>query len=283
MNLLIADDELVIRKGLLSLDWESIGISEVYSAGNGEEVKNLLLSAPIDLAIFDIKMPGMTGLELAAMIREYSLDTAVILLTGFSDFEYAIEALRNQVYEYILKPFRPREMLDVVEKVKRRLEEKRYQSMVVHKYEQNLDSSDVLTQLQSSFPKVSEITSQLLQNIADHYTEQIKLEELAEQYHFSASYLSRKVKNDTGYSFQDILKAVRLTNAIRYLFEGDKVWMACEKSGFRDQRYFSQVFRVVFDVSPTLLVKTMDSNHPSLKFFAILDVLVRKKETADEE
>ena len=68
MNMLIADDELLIRNGLLSLDWKSIGIEEVYSAGNGEEARDLLLSAPVDIVIFDIRMPGMTGLELAAMI-----------------------------------------------------------------------------------------------------------------------------------------------------------------------------------------------------------------------
>ena len=51
MNLLIADDEAVIRRGLLSLDWKSIGITDVYSVANGAEAKELLLSTPIDLVI----------------------------------------------------------------------------------------------------------------------------------------------------------------------------------------------------------------------------------------
>lgn len=65
MNLLIADDEAVIRRGLLSLDWKSIGITDVYSVANGVEAKELLLSTSIDLVIFDIRMPGFSGLELA--------------------------------------------------------------------------------------------------------------------------------------------------------------------------------------------------------------------------
>ena len=51
MNLLIADDEVVIRRGLLSLDWKSIGITDVYSVANGVEAKELLLSTSIDLVI----------------------------------------------------------------------------------------------------------------------------------------------------------------------------------------------------------------------------------------
>ena len=60
MNLLIADDEAVIRRGLLSLDWKSIGITDVYSVANGVEAKELLLSTSIDLVIFDIRMPGFS-------------------------------------------------------------------------------------------------------------------------------------------------------------------------------------------------------------------------------
>ena len=74
MNLLIADDEAVIRRGLLSLDWKSIGITDVYSVANGVEAKELLLSTSIDLVIFDIRMPGFSGLELAQMVKERSMD-----------------------------------------------------------------------------------------------------------------------------------------------------------------------------------------------------------------
>lgn len=78
MKLLIADDEAVIRRGILSLDWKSIGIDEVFSVSNGEEARELLLAVPVDIVIFDIRMPGMTGLELAAMIKEYSMDMAAV-------------------------------------------------------------------------------------------------------------------------------------------------------------------------------------------------------------
>ena len=124
MNLLIADDQAVIRRGLLSLDWKSIGITDVYSVANGVEAKELLLSTSIDLVIFDIRMPGFSGLELAQMVKERSMDVAVVLLSGFSEFEYARSAMRYGVYEYLLKQVSPNELMETMHNVMHRLEQK---------------------------------------------------------------------------------------------------------------------------------------------------------------
>ena len=122
MNLLVADDEMAIRRGMLSLPWTSIGIEEVYEAENGLQAKDILRQKRVDIIISDIKMPGLTGLELAEYVKEYDLDTAVILLTGFSDFSYAQKAIRNEVFDYMLKPLRPKDILETVSGVMKRLE-----------------------------------------------------------------------------------------------------------------------------------------------------------------
>lgn len=69
-------------------------------------------------------MPGLSGLELAEYVSKNNLDTAVVLLTGFSEFEYAQKALRNGVLDYMLKPLRPKDILSTVERVKETLEKK---------------------------------------------------------------------------------------------------------------------------------------------------------------
>ncbi|MCD8189772.1 MAG: response regulator [Clostridiales bacterium] len=104
MTVLIADDERLIWRGLQSLDWASIGVTDVYTIQNGVEAQELLLSTPIDLVIVDVKMPGMSELELAAMVKERSLDTAVVILAGYPEFEYARDTMRTGVYEYLLQP-----------------------------------------------------------------------------------------------------------------------------------------------------------------------------------
>jgi YesN/AraC family two-component response regulator len=279
MNLLIADDEMTIRRGLLSLDWKSIGIDEVYSASNGLEVRELLLSVPINLAIFDIKMPGMSGLELANMIQEYSLGTQVILLTGFSDFEYAREAVHLNVYEYIVKPFHPRKLLETVAKAKRALEQRQYQDIAVREYEKKENTTDLSMQVQRYFPNVSEVVADILREMAEQYQEALSLEELAGKYHFSATYLSRKIKQETGYFFVDILKAIRLVRTIQLIQEGEKINQACQRAGFRDQRYFSQVFRNAFGCSPSEFRRQEQSG---VRFYEVLQNMGKKQTGSDE-
>ena len=143
MKLLIADDEQTIRNGLLSLPWKNIGIEEVYQAENGLAAKEILKAERIDIVISDIKMPGLSGLELAEYIKECSMDTAVIFLTGYSDFEYARRAIRNQVSDYLLKPIRRKDILETVERVLQALERKRYKAEVVRKYETASGSLDL--------------------------------------------------------------------------------------------------------------------------------------------
>ena len=129
MRLLIADDERTIRMGLLSLPWEIIGITKVYQAENGLEAMEVLKEKKIDILVSDIRMPGISGLELAEYIQKCAMDTAVVLLTGFSDFEYARTALRNGVEDYLLKPIRPKDILETISKVKDNLEKRRYQKI----------------------------------------------------------------------------------------------------------------------------------------------------------
>ena len=158
MKLLVADDERTIRNGLLSLPWESIGIQQVYQAENGLTAKEILKEEKIDIIISDIKMPGLSGLELAEYIKECAMDTAVILLTGYSDFEFARRALRNEVFDYMLKPIRPGSILETVRRVKEALERKRYKAEVVRKYETASGSLNFREQISWMFQGVNRQT-----------------------------------------------------------------------------------------------------------------------------
>lgn len=254
MKLLIADDELIIRRGLESLNWKSIGIDEVVTVSNGLEAKESLMSSAIDLAILDVKIPGMTGLELAELIKEKGMDTAVVFLTGFSEFEYARAALRSDVYEYLLKPLRPREILGTMADVKRRLEEKRYQAQVVKEHKKReVMNFDAVLQITDLFSGVPPVMFDILMTMAKHYDQPLSLGSMSNKYYFSKNSVSRMFRRKTGYSFTDVLTAVRLASAANQLMNGEHVNQVSQQNGFSDQRYFSQVFRKVFDCSPSEL------------------------------
>lgn len=251
MKLLVADDERTIRNGLLSLPWESIGIQQVYQAENGLTAKEILKEEKIDIIISDIKMPGLSGLELAEYIKECAMDTAVILLTGYSDFEFARRALRNEVFDYMLKPIRPGSILETVRRVKEALERKRYKAEVVRKYETASGSLNFREQISWMFQGVNRQTLEILLDMAENFSQGISLNSLAEKYHFSSAYLSRMIKKETGYSFSGILNAIRLAAAVEFLLKNHgKINLICDLVGFSDQKYFSQVFKKTFGCSP---------------------------------
>lgn len=273
MKLLIVDDERTIRTGLMSLKWEGIGVTEVAAAANGLEAREILSQGNVDVMVSDIKMPGATGLELAQYVREYSLDTKVILLTGFSDFEFAREAIRSQVCDYILKPLRPKDILDTVARVIKTIEQKRHQEQVLRQYEAREGSSDLALQLQNCFPHVNRQMAEILEFMGQEYATDISLNILAEQWHFNNAYLSRMFRKETGFSFSDILTSIRLMNTAQMLLESrEKIGTICERNGFCDQRYFSQVFKKVFGCTPGDYKKL----GKAVKLKTILDMMEQK-------
>lgn len=122
-NILIADDEKNIREGIMELiDWEDIGCRVCSAMRNGEQVLAYLEEnkEEIHLVITDIKMPVMDGIELAGILRDKYPDIRVIILTAYSDFEFAQQAIKYRVADFVVK----NEFLDELPKsVKRVMKE----------------------------------------------------------------------------------------------------------------------------------------------------------------
>jgi DNA-binding NtrC family response regulator len=111
-KVLIVDDELVVRD---SLDkWFT---SEGYTArpaGGAREALEIIQHQEFDIALIDIKMPGMDGMELQARLKEADPDLAVVIMTGYASVETAVQALKRGAYDYITKPVDPDELSHLV-------------------------------------------------------------------------------------------------------------------------------------------------------------------------
>ena len=104
-QVLIVDDEEIVCRGLARfVKWEKYGFQVAGTAASGEEALSILGKKPIDLIFMDIRMPQMTGLELLKLVKEQYPQTKCVILSGYSDFSYAQEAIRNGASDYLTKP-----------------------------------------------------------------------------------------------------------------------------------------------------------------------------------
>ena len=121
--LLVDDEEEVIQVIMKKINWEGIGFSVIGYAGNGVRALEMVEEFQPDVVMTDIKMPYMDGIELTDHIRKEYPATKILIFTGFDEFEYAKEAVRMSVEEYILKPVSSVELTNVFTQIKRKLDQ----------------------------------------------------------------------------------------------------------------------------------------------------------------
>ena len=117
-RLMIADDEQSIRNGLkLLIDWESLGFTICGEAGDGDTALGLIRSQKPDAVIIDIKMPGLSGLSVIEEARKSGLHTRFVILSGYSDFKYAQDAVKLGVLRYLTKPVDEDELASIMREI----------------------------------------------------------------------------------------------------------------------------------------------------------------------
>lgn len=118
VKMLIVDDEAVICEGLrYTIDWTKLGVEVVGEAYDGKEALALIEEHGVQLVLSDIRMDGMDGLELAKQLRQRHPAVQVVMISGYEDFEYARQAIRLGVGDYLLKPVDIEELSAVVNKI----------------------------------------------------------------------------------------------------------------------------------------------------------------------
>lgn len=123
-RIMLVDDEEEVRKAMIrSMDWEQLGFTVAGDAENGEEALEKLEQLEPDVVMTDIRMPYMDGLTLIARIRERYPFIKILIFSGYDDFEYAKQAIKFRVTEYILKPVNGEELAEILKRVKMSLDE----------------------------------------------------------------------------------------------------------------------------------------------------------------
>lgn len=125
MRIILVEDEPKTREGIINIIQKHTGHKIISVAENGEEGIRALEKEQPDLIISDIRMPGMNGLEMLQKMREKGFDTGVIFISGYSEFEYAQQALKLHAMDYVLKPVDVENFLQVLQNVENKLKKKK--------------------------------------------------------------------------------------------------------------------------------------------------------------
>lgn len=111
----LADDELSVLEGVkTAIDWKSLGIRIAALASNGHDALDAIIKHKPDLAIIDIRMPDLTGIDVIQRSRNAGIHTDFIILSGYDDFSYARDAMRYGAKAYLLKPLNGSELNDEI-------------------------------------------------------------------------------------------------------------------------------------------------------------------------
>ena len=161
-KILIADDERIERKGIASLLQFEDCEMELFEAANGKAALELVRQEKPDILISDINMPFMSGLELMDEVRKISPDMAIIVISGYSDFSYAYEAIRNGVAGYVLKPVDPDEFHRVFKKAMSALADKEQTEEIIQKNQDFLEEYFLQKYMNSGKEEVVDEASEIL-------------------------------------------------------------------------------------------------------------------------
>ncbi len=221
-RVLLIDDEELVRVSIgysisaaLPQEAELVGEAE-----NGAAGLELIRSLRPDIVITDIRMPKMDGLTMIGALRQEGLDVEVVVLSGYAEFEYAQQAIHYGVTDYLLKPVEENRLRETLETCIRRITKKR-----------NLNREEKLSK-------------RVVAYIDAHYQEDLFLDKLAEEFGFSAKYLSALVREETGLNFTAYLTDLRLNRAEDLLLHTDLgIKEIAASVGYWDQRYFHRIFK----------------------------------------
>ncbi|MDC7227731.1 MAG: response regulator [Spirochaetales bacterium] len=125
-SVIIAEDEKLIRNGILkSIDWASLNAEVTGLAKNGVEAAGLIQEKKPDILLTDIKMAGGNGLDLIKNARFHAPDIKVVIISGYNNFEYAQQAIKLGVKDYILKPIDIEKLRGIIEKLTFEIQQER--------------------------------------------------------------------------------------------------------------------------------------------------------------
>lgn len=243
----IDDNRIAVQAIVQSTDWELLGCQVVGTAFNGVEGLKLLTEEKPDIVITDIRMPGYNGLEMIREMLNMGLKSQFIVISGYNEFEYARQAIRLGVADYLSKPVMVQDLEAALKKIILSLPNEAEQQPVPQG-EQELQ----LARVREKLSEYSYLVQNAIRYIDNHMKDNISLSQMGIELSVSDSHLSKCFKRETGIGFSNYVTLAKMCKARALLRDPKKrVYEVANMLGYHDYAYFFQVFKKIYGYSPS--------------------------------
>jgi len=233
-SVVVVDDEPWTLIGISNAFlWNENGFELVYKTINPFEAIDYIQKNKPDVVFTDIRMPQVSGIELIKTIKQEDNNVEFIVISGFAEFEYAQDALKQGVFDYCLKPIEDDKTNELLVRLKEHLDKKN-------------NITDVI-----GYTGMNYEFKQIVDYINKNYMKKLQLKTIADQLFMNHSYCSQLFKKELNTTFSQYLMEVRMKEIKKLL--GDVSFTTqeiAEKVGYDDYYYFNKVFKKYFGQTP---------------------------------
>lgn len=233
IRVIVIDDEAYVTS-LFSeiLNWEELGFEICKTFSSGNDALAWLEDNMCDVIFTDIAMPDMAGTEIARLCYERFPEILIVFFSAYRNFDYALDAIKYNVFDYILKPISYSSLLEAVNRLKAKISSSNSQEAQLHGEEDIIQSAK--------------------KYLNEHYCENISIVDVANHVCLSPGYFSTYFKQKTNENFVAVLKRMRLEKAKELLMDKNvKISHIPYQIGFKSYSYFTKVFQESYGVTPT--------------------------------
>lgn len=229
-KVVLVDDEVWTLKRLnIIFPWSEYGFEVIDTFNDARLALDMIVTKKPDLVLTDVRMPEYSGLDLVRIARENNCKTKFVMISGHAEFQYAQEAIRYGVTDYLLKPV-SRETADkTLARIKKDLDELRGGNS------------------ESVFDNAA--FNEMIRYINEHYREKLQLGELSKQFNMNRTYCSELFKKNMGISFVEYVTKLRMKAAADMIEKGVSMQDIAQMMDY-DYYHFNKVFKKYYNLTP---------------------------------
>lgn len=238
IKFIVIDDEPYVADLFPKLlDWQEQGFELMHTFSSAADALAWLAENECNVVFTDINMPDMSGSELARICRLEYPNVVIVFFSAYSDFKYAYDAIKNNVFDYILKPISSAELKETVGRLSDKFSSIPEELFVI---------GDQPTENENNAITAAK------QFIMDHYNEDIYVSDIAKHINLSNGYFSALYKKMTNETAVSTLRNYRLAKA-KELLENKHIKLSSipKLVGFKSYSYFTKIFQSAYGETPT--------------------------------